>query len=84
MSSSVCSISFVSRCVAEDSDSTPESGCSGPFSPPTALRATEFEMKHDTTRNLSPGSAASAGRALARLRSDKITPNALGVRLFRD
>jgi hypothetical protein len=84
MSSSVCSISFVSRCVAEDTALKPESGCSGPFSPPTALSASKSDMKHDTTRNLSLGSAASAGRGVARLCGETITPNAFGVRLFKD
>ena len=76
--------SFVSRCVVEGTALKPESGCSGPFSPPTALCATESDMKHDTTRNLSPGSVASAARGVARLRCEKITPNAFGVRLFKD
>ena len=40
-------------------------------------------MKHDTTRNLSPGSAASAARGLARPGHEKVTPNAFGVRLFK-
>ena len=40
-------------------------------------------MKHDTIRNLSPASVASAARGVARPRREKITPNALGVRLFK-
>jgi hypothetical protein len=83
MSSSVCSISFVSRCVAEGTALKPESGCSGPFSPPTALCATKSQMQHDTTRNLLPGTVASAARSVARIHCEKITPNAFGVRLFK-
>ena len=40
-------------------------------------------MKHDTTRNLSLGPVAPPGRGAARLRGEKITPNAFGVRLFK-
>jgi hypothetical protein len=81
MFSSVCSISFISHCITEGTALKPESGCSGPFSPSTALRATESDMKHDTTKNLSPGPVTSAGRGLAQFGGEKITPNAFGVPL---
>ena len=61
----------------------PESGCSGPFSPPTALRATELDMKHDTTWHLTPTFPAPAAGGVTRLHGKETTTNARGVRLFK-
>ncbi len=80
--SSACSTSFSSRYVAKTTPLKPESGCSGPFSPRTALSATESDMKHDPTRNLLPTSAASAARCVDLTRRRKAAKNTFGVRLF--
>jgi len=61
----------------------PESGCSGPFSPSTALSATEPAMKNDTTRKPTPTPSTSAAGGVDLPRRRNIVPNAFGVRLFK-
>ena len=83
MYSSVCSISFGDRCVAEDSFLKPESGCSGPCSPSTALSAiNEPDMKQDTIKNLPPASVAPAAPDIALAGPRNNRKNPIGVRLF--
>ena len=61
----------------------PESGCSGPPPRQTALSATEFAMKNDTTRRLLPTPMALAAGGVDLPGRRKTAQNAFGVRLFR-
>ena len=83
MCSSVCWIKFANRCVVESGNLKPESGCSGPHEPLTAPSATEFEMKHETTRDLSPTLLTLAADGIVRYFDKTTMPNASGVRLFK-
>ena len=62
----------------------PESGCSGPPQRLTALSATEFAMKHNTTRRLLPTSVTLAAGGVDLQGSQKTAQNPFGLRLFRD
>ena len=61
----------------------PESGCSGPHEPQTALSAAESEMKHETNRHLPPTLLTLAGDGIVRFSDKEIMQNASGVRLFK-
>jgi hypothetical protein len=60
----------------------PESGCSGPPPRQTALSATEFAMKHSTTRHTPPTPVALAAGGVDLRGRRKTDQNAFGVRLF--
>jgi len=61
----------------------PEFGCSGPYSPLTARRAAEIDMRLPTIRTTRAADAAPTGKALRTLAMPQWQERPLRIRLFK-
>ena len=62
----------------------PESGCSGPYSPLTARRAAENDMRLPTIRTTQAALMALSGKVLRTLAMPQWQELPLRIRLFKD